>query len=552
MTYRSLALTSSLLIVPALVLALDFSGEALPYPDVALGTPEAAGIRLLTSEGIVGGYPDGTFRPARLLNRAEFLKIVMESHPEIAVTEENSATCFPDVTADEWFSRYVCLAKERGVVVGYPDGTFKPAQNVNYAEALKMLSEVYEYDLPEPAPNERWAWYTGYLRAAEQRGVALEELEAGHEIRRGEMARLAAAYIAEREGMLSAYRAAEQGDYTTSSSSESSSSSSSSSSSFSSSSSSSSTSLSHLPYTLPITSTFLVVGETSLPVAHVDVPDRGEDVRLTFARVQLQQEVSSVQAIEITDRNGTVLVSLPQKTLQSDLLYKRTYEYYLPPESSVLLGEGAKTLFARVVMKKFDVGGASNQLLDVSRIEYTTQGTETLQTYTAGQLGPFPTHQTSFGRITSIESTSPQTGQLTSGTGRLLGSFRFAGEALTGKTLTLKALLFTVESTGALTISNWHLALDSGQTHACALGVDGLSCNVLPEPFSSAIRLGSTVHLRADVAVGESPYVDSLRVSLKSAGSPSVPGAVSWADDAGTFRWVDADAPLAEGIMLRE
>jgi hypothetical protein len=129
------------------VFALNFSESNLPYSDVRAGTAESAAISVLTDEGIVSGYPDGTFRPSRTLNRAEFLKIVLESASSLNVSASDAASCFPDMHQEDWFSRYVCFAKNHEFIGGYPDGTFKPVNSVNYAEALKMLSTMYGYEL---------------------------------------------------------------------------------------------------------------------------------------------------------------------------------------------------------------------------------------------------------------------------------------------------------------------------------------------------------------------------------------------------------------------
>ena len=89
--------------------------------------------------GVFDGYDDGSFQPYGDINRAEFLKVLVEFSD---VTPGSSyGNCFDDV-GTEWFAPYVCYAKEQGWVVGYDDGTFRPAATVNKAEALKMLLEV--------------------------------------------------------------------------------------------------------------------------------------------------------------------------------------------------------------------------------------------------------------------------------------------------------------------------------------------------------------------------------------------------------------------------
>src|SRR3989344_5773826 len=114
------------MLLPLQVAALEFHNLSLLYTDAPFIPAESAGISLLTSINAVEGYPDGTFGPKRTLNRAEFLKIAMASYPKIRVSASDKDDCFPDVHKDDWFASYVCLAKRRGMIAGYPDGMFKP------------------------------------------------------------------------------------------------------------------------------------------------------------------------------------------------------------------------------------------------------------------------------------------------------------------------------------------------------------------------------------------------------------------------------------------
>ncbi len=45
---------------------------------------------------------------------------------------------FSDVKDGDWFCKYVQEAKDRGVIGGYPDGTFRPQDSVTYAEFIVM------------------------------------------------------------------------------------------------------------------------------------------------------------------------------------------------------------------------------------------------------------------------------------------------------------------------------------------------------------------------------------------------------------------------------
>ena len=48
------------------------------------------------------------------------------------------AVAFPDVSSDHWAAAQINLLSEQGVIVGYPDGTFKPDDNVTRAEFAAM------------------------------------------------------------------------------------------------------------------------------------------------------------------------------------------------------------------------------------------------------------------------------------------------------------------------------------------------------------------------------------------------------------------------------
>ncbi len=101
-------------------------------------------VDVFTSEGIIQGYDDGTFKPNQPINRAEALKIVL-----IAFQLENSKQAeiiFNDVSDDDWFGQYVSVGVEKGIVQGYGDGSFRPGNQVNFVEALKMGLEAKGVD----------------------------------------------------------------------------------------------------------------------------------------------------------------------------------------------------------------------------------------------------------------------------------------------------------------------------------------------------------------------------------------------------------------------
>ena len=155
----------------------------LGFSDVRKGvTPFSTAIQSLKDKGVIEGYEDGTFKPTLRLNRAEFLKIIMESRG----TETAGKKCFPDVR-EEWFAKYVCSAQAEGVIDGYPDGTFKPGRQINFAEASKILAKAYGQQIEQYSAD----WYEPFVRALEGSKaipLSIETLE--QQINRGEIAEM--------------------------------------------------------------------------------------------------------------------------------------------------------------------------------------------------------------------------------------------------------------------------------------------------------------------------------------------------------------------------
>lgn len=143
--------------------------HASAFSDVPPTHEARRAIEYLQQAGVLKGYPDGLFRPAFSINRAELLKVLVAARG-IDPPPELYSRCFPDVT-DEWFAPYVCLAALQGWVQGYPDGTFKPERPVAFVEALKMLATVRGYPLA-PADESRRrgvdpsSWFAPYLTTA--------------------------------------------------------------------------------------------------------------------------------------------------------------------------------------------------------------------------------------------------------------------------------------------------------------------------------------------------------------------------------------------------
>lgn len=148
--------------------------------------PYKESIQFLQEKKIVQGYSDNTFRPNQEINRAEFIKIVMNGFEKVA----SGQNCFPDVHK-EWFAPFVCSAKSLGVTNGLSNGLFAPNQPISTAEALKILIRLKGVRLfANASPSE--AWYTPYVRHAQGKsiGFILKKNRPEKNITRAQMAEL--------------------------------------------------------------------------------------------------------------------------------------------------------------------------------------------------------------------------------------------------------------------------------------------------------------------------------------------------------------------------
>ena len=137
-----------LALVLALAMAFSLVASAASFPDVAVNTPTADSVDLLSGLGIIGGYPDGTFGPEKTITRAEFSKMlfVMINGNDNSGLYEGATTNYSDCDANAWYAPYVNWADQLKIVGGYPDGTFKPDKEITIAEAAKMLVTALGFD----------------------------------------------------------------------------------------------------------------------------------------------------------------------------------------------------------------------------------------------------------------------------------------------------------------------------------------------------------------------------------------------------------------------
>ena len=132
----------SLVLVIALVLgSFSFAFAATPSDVVDTDCEEA--VEVLMALGIVNGYEDGTYKPTKVVTRAEMAKLLIV---ELGYGDLIGGTANFSDTAGHWAEGYISLAAGLGLVNGYPDGTFRPDNTVSYDEAITMAVRALGYN----------------------------------------------------------------------------------------------------------------------------------------------------------------------------------------------------------------------------------------------------------------------------------------------------------------------------------------------------------------------------------------------------------------------
>ncbi len=88
-------------------------------------------------DAVADGYPDGTFRPALDVSRAQFSKMVVDGFGLPALSPATPS--FSDVPATHFYYAWIEGAAGARIVIGYPDGTFRPSQTITRQQANSIL-----------------------------------------------------------------------------------------------------------------------------------------------------------------------------------------------------------------------------------------------------------------------------------------------------------------------------------------------------------------------------------------------------------------------------
>ena len=143
---KKIKILSFMLAFVMLLGSVCVSGVSAEYSDVTDDT-QIQMLTLLSRLDIINGYPDGTFGPYDPITRAQFAKIIVYAvnKQEMALSN-GGASAFSDVPQNHWATPYINLVADMGIINGYPDGTFKPEEELTFAQIVTVILRVLGYN----------------------------------------------------------------------------------------------------------------------------------------------------------------------------------------------------------------------------------------------------------------------------------------------------------------------------------------------------------------------------------------------------------------------
>ena len=160
-------------------------------PNDVIGTDYEESAAVLGVLGVmVGDAGTGSFRPNDPIIRSEVTKVgVTLMGLNDAANSSNHATKYPDVVENHWANGFINIATNQGMVEGDDVGTFRPDEQIKFAEAAAIMVRALGY---EPQAESKGGYPSGYTVTASNIGLTKGVSASANDlINRGEVAKMA-------------------------------------------------------------------------------------------------------------------------------------------------------------------------------------------------------------------------------------------------------------------------------------------------------------------------------------------------------------------------
>ncbi len=117
------------------VFAAQETDPDFPFADVAKGSWYYEGVRYAYENGLMSGTGEGTSSPDLPTSRGMLVTILYR----LAGSPAAGSASFTDVAKGQWYADGVAWASANGVVSGYPDGSFRPNDTITREQMAAIL-----------------------------------------------------------------------------------------------------------------------------------------------------------------------------------------------------------------------------------------------------------------------------------------------------------------------------------------------------------------------------------------------------------------------------
>jgi hypothetical protein len=129
-------------VAPMVAPAPSFAQTATSFSDVQSNYWAAQFIQSLAQRGVIAGFPDGSFRPDEQVTRAQFAAMLNKAFQKNQVRQGIS---FVDVRSNFWAANAIQQSYTTGFMSGYPGSRFEPNQAIPREQVLVSLTSGLGY-----------------------------------------------------------------------------------------------------------------------------------------------------------------------------------------------------------------------------------------------------------------------------------------------------------------------------------------------------------------------------------------------------------------------
>lgn len=145
------------------------AGGGMTYTDVPKNHPFYLEIAIAAKHGLASGFPDSTFHPDAPMSRAETAAFLTRAYSLVKGQQPVTLTD----TAKHWAATPILVMSSNGLIGGYSDGTFRPDRSVTRAEFAVFMSRVIRFERQGAIQAQNWDKLMSYMTVSEQVGQML-------------------------------------------------------------------------------------------------------------------------------------------------------------------------------------------------------------------------------------------------------------------------------------------------------------------------------------------------------------------------------------------